>query len=593
VTRPTPDRGSYVPSTLTRVAAFIRPFRWHLAGLVLVTGFLSVIAMLPPLLTRAVIDRVIAAGHREELFGIGAYLIATAILAACCGYLQVLGMAYVGQTFVTHVRAAVYRHMLGLGMGYFGRTSTGKLVNRLMGDSSVLQQMLSVTTVQIVSDLVCAAFAITATVFINWRLSIPLFALLILFVINYRMNIGNLKRMTRAQRNAEDRVASGVQTRLTANLTVKTFGAEPRENATFRRQSAFSLELARDTQVASAGFSLNTMLLRDVGRVAIYFLGCAMALNGTATYGDVTAFSAYAMQLLWPAVRFSQLAQQLENVRISADRLFEILDEAPQVAQRPDARDLGRAQGQVDFDGVHFAYVPDRPVLQGFDLHVSPGETVALVGPTGCGKTTVLSLLMRLFDTNSGTVKIDGLDVRDITVPSLRRQFGIVLQESMLFTVSIADNIRYARPSASRAEVEHAARIAEIYDDIAALPRGFDAVIGDRNVQLSVGQKQRLAIARAVLANPAILVMDEATSALDSRSERAIQLAMERFLKNRTAFIVAHRLSTIRNANRIVLLDAGRIAEIGSHDELVARPDGRYRHLYDTYSGKGIILEDE
>jgi ABC-type multidrug transport system fused ATPase/permease subunit len=318
-----------------------------------------------------------------------------------------------------------------------------------------------------------------------------------------------------------------------------------------------------------------------------------MVLNGTASYGDVTAFSAYAMQLLWPAVRFSQLAQQLENVRISADRLFEILDEAPQVSQRPDARVLERAAGQVDFENVHFAYVPDRPVLQGFDLHVRPGETVALVGPTGCGKTTVLSLLMRLFDVTSGVVRIDGRDVRDITVDSLRRQFGIVLQESMLFTVSIADNIRYARPSATRAEVEMAARVAEIYDDIVALPRGFDAVIGDRNVQLSVGQKQRLAIARAVLANPAILVMDEATSALDSQSERAIQIAMERFLKNRTAFIVAHRLSTIRNASRLILIEEGRIVEIGSHDELVVLPNGRYRHLYETYSGKGLILTDE
>lgn len=580
-------------SSLTRVAAFIRPFRWHLIGLVLITGFLSVIAMLPPLLTRAVIDRVIADGYHEELFGIGVYLIVTAVLASLGGFLQVQGMAYIGQTFVMRVRAAVYRHMLNLGMGYFSRASTGKLVNRLMGDSSVLQQMLSVTTVQIVSDLVCAAFAITATVFINWRLSIPLFLLLGLFVFNYRLKIGKLKRLTRAQRDAEDRVASGVQTRLSANLTVKTFGAESREHNVFRRQSAFSLELAHDTRVASAGFSLNTMLLRDVGRVAIYFIGCAMALNGSATYGDVTAFSAYAMQLLWPAVRFSQLAQELENVRISAERLFEILDEAPQIQERPGAQTIGQCTGRVEFDKVAFSYVPDRPILQDFSLEVSAGETIALVGPTGCGKTTVLSLLMRLYDVNDGAIRLDGIDLRDVAIPCLRKQFGIVLQESMLFTVSIADNIRYARPSAAREEIEAAAKVAEIYDDIMTLPQGFDSIFGDRDVQLSVGQKQRLAIARAVLANPAILVMDEATSALDSQSERAIQIAMERFLKNRTAFIVAHRLSTIRNANRIVMMDAGRIVESGNHQELLAIPDGRYRKLHDTYSGKGIILDHD
>jgi len=578
-------------AALSHAGAFIRPFRWHLIGLVSLTGVLSVMAMLPPLLTRDVINRVIEAGHHDELFGLGVFLIGTAFATAVCGYLQVLGMAYVGQTFVMRIRSAVYAHMLRLGMAYFGRHSTGKLINRLMGDSSALQQILSVATVQVASDLACAAFAITATLFINWRLAIPLFLLLVLFVANYRLSIGRLKRLTRAQRGAEDRVASGVQNRLTANITVKTYGAEARENAAFRGQSAFSMELAREAQIASGSFSLNTRLLADIGRIVIYFLGCAMVLAGTASYGDVTAFATYAMQLLWPAVRFSQLAQQLENVRISAERLFEILDEAPQIAERAGARDIGTAAGEVTFDDVRFAYLPDKPVLRGIRFTVRPGETVALVGPTGCGKTTVLSLLMRLYDVDSGSVRIDGVDVRDLSFACIRRQFGIVLQESMLFTISIAENIRYARPGASRSEIEAAARVAEIHDDIVKLPRGYDAVIGDRDVQLSVGQKQRIAIARAVLANPAILVMDEATSALDSQSERAIQIAMERFLRNRTAFIVAHRLSTIRNADRILLLDSGVIVETGTHASLLAIPNGRYRRLHDTYAGKEFIEE--
>ncbi len=578
-------------ASLSTVGGFIRPFRWHLVALVSLTGVLSVMAMLPPLLIRDVINRVIDAGHSDELFGLGFFLIATAFGTAFCGYLQVLGTAYVGQTFVMRIRSAVYAHMLRLGMAYFGRESTGKLINRLMGDSSTLQQILSVATVQIVSDLVCAAFAITATLFINWRLAIPLFLLLILFVANYHLSIGKLKRLSRSQRGAEDRVASGVQDRLAANMTVKTYGTETRENATFRSHSAFSMELAREAQVATGVFSLNTRLLADIGRIVIYFLGCAMVLSGSANYGDVTAFSTYAMQLLWPAVRFSQLAQQLENVRISAERLFEILDETPQIVERQDARDVGTVTGRVAFERVTFGYLPDKPVLREISFDVAPGETVALVGPTGCGKTTVLSLLMRLYDVNDGIVRIDGTDVRDLSFACLRRQFGIVLQESMLFTISIADNIRYARPSASRAEVEAAGRVAEIHDDILKLPRGYDAVIGERDVQLSVGQKQRMAIARAVLADPSILVMDEATSALDTQSERAIQIAMERFLKNRTAFIVAHRLSTIRNAHHIILLDGGVIVEHGTHASLLAVPDGRYRHLYDTYAGKGIIEE--
>lgn len=576
-------------ASLSHVGAFIRPFRWHIVGLVALTGVLSIMMMLPPLLTRSVINRVIEGGHHDELFGLGVFLIGTAIGTAACGYLQVLGMAYIGQTFVMRIRSAVYAHMLRLGMAYFGKESTGKLINRLMGDSSTLQQILSVATVQIVSDLVCAAFAITATLFINWRLAIPLFVLMVLFVANYNLSIGRLKRLMRSRRSAEDRVAAGVQNRLSTNMTVKTYGTETRENEVFRGQSAFSMELAREAQVASGMFSLNTRLLADIGRIIIYFLGCAMVLAGTASYGDVTAFATYAMQLLGPAVRVSQLAQQLEEVRISAERLFEILDEAPQIVERPNARDIGTVLGRVTFDQVHFSYLPDKPVLQGITFTVQPGETVALVGPTGCGKTTVLSLLMRLYDVDTGSIRLDDVDVRELSFVCLRRQFGIVLQESMLFTVSIADNISYARPSASRAEIENAARVAEIHEDILTLDGGYDAIIGDRDVQLSVGQKQRLAIARAVLANPAILVMDEATSALDSRSERAIQIAMERFLKNRTAFIVAHRLSTIRNAHHIVLLDAGQIVEYGTHDTLLTIPNGRYRHLYDTYAGKGVI----
>ncbi|NLL82875.1 MAG: ABC transporter ATP-binding protein [Lentisphaerae bacterium] len=579
-------------STLSYVKSFIRPFRWHLVGLIALTGVLSIFAMLPPLLVRDVINRVITAGEHERLFGVSFFLIGTAIAATACGYLQVLGTAFVGQSFVMRIRMAVYSHMLRLGMAYFGRESTGKLINKLMGDSSTLQQILSVATMQVVSDLVCAIFAITATLFINWRLAVPLFLLLILFVVNYKLSIGRLKKLTRAFRGAEDRVAAGVQDRLATNMTVKTYGTEERENALFSEQSQASMDLSREAQVATGMFSTNVRLLSDVGRVVIYFLGCAMVLSGSASYGDVTAFSAYAMQLLWPAVRFSQLAQQLENVRISAERLFEILDEQPQIIESSNPQDIGKAQGEVSLKDVVFSYVPGKPVLRGISFDVKPGETVALVGPTGCGKTTVLSLLMRLYDIDSGSITIDGTDVRDLSFRCLRQQFGIVLQESMLFTISIADNISYARPSATREQVEAAARVAEIHEDIIRLPQGYDSVYGERDVQLSVGQKQRLAIARAVLADPAILVMDEATSALDSKSERAIQIAMERFLKDRTAFIVAHRLSTIRNAHHIILLDGGVIVEHGTHESLLDIPGGRYRHLYETYAGKGVIEEE-
>ncbi len=579
-------------TTFPKIMAFARPFRLQLLGMIALTSVLAAISVMPPLIVRMIINRVIGEGETDLLPAIIVVYVAITLLSAGCGYLQTLAMAFVGQSFVMRVRTAVYDHLLGLSLSFFSRESTGKLVNRLMGDSGVLQQALTVTTLQVISDLICATFAISATLFINWRLAIPLYILLLLFVLNYRLNIGRVRKLARAQRSAEDRVASGVQNRLAANLTVKTYGTELREGLLFHEQSAASLDLAREGQVATSDFMRNSELLQSAGYAVIFFLGCAMVLDGTASYGDVTAFCSYTMLLISPAVRFSLLAQQLQNVKISAERLFEILDEEPVVTERPGAEEVHECRGAIRFEDVHFGYVPDKEVLKGISLDVEPGETVALVGTTGCGKTTILSLLMRLFDVTDGRITIDGRDVRDFTLKSLRSCFGIVLQESLLFSVSVADNIRYGKPQATQKQVEFAARIAEIHDEILALPRGYESRVGDHDVQLSVGQKQRIAIARAILADPAVLIMDEATSALDTNSERAIQVALDRFLTGRTAFIVAHRLSTIRNADKIVFLDAGRIVECGPHDELMKIEGGRYRRLYETHVGAGHLSEE-
>lgn len=574
------------------VLRFLHPHRWRLIGLMLLTALLSVLAMLPPLLIRAVINRVIVGGERARLPALGAIMLLVPLLHALCGFVQVLGVSHLGQAFVMDLRGAVYRHLLSLSMRFFGKHSVGKLVNRLMGDSGVIQQILGVASVQVVSDLVCSAFAVTVTFALNWRLALVLVLMVVLFVANYRLNIEPIRRATRQYRGAEDRLAGGVQNRLVADLTVKTFGAERREHNIFRDQSEESLALTRRGGYATSAFTLNTMLLRDLGRIVVYFLGCAMVLRGDIGYGDVIAFTTYSMQLLMPAVRFSMIAQQIQDARISADRLFELLDEQPEVRARPGAVRLGRARGEVAFDHVSFSYEEGRPVLQDIDFRAAPGETVALVGPTGCGKSTVISLLLRFYDVREGAVRIDGTDIRDVNPASLRSQFGIVLQESLLFDVSVAENIRYSRREASREDIRRAARVAEIHDLILSLPGGYDSELGSHHAQLSVGQKQRISIARAVLADPAILIMDEATSALDSESERAIQRAMGRFLKGRTAFVVAHRLSTIRNADRIILLGEGRIREMGTHAQLMAVANGTYRELYETHAAKGVITDE-
>lgn len=583
-----------MPSRAQKLELFFRllkPYRFRLAGLVFLTVALSVLAMLPPLLMRAVIDLVLTQRRVSLFFGLGVCVLALPVVTALLRYLQGLGVAVLGQRFVFDLRVFLYERLLGLSLRFFGKHSVGKLVNRLMGDSTTVQHMLTAHSIGVISDLVCASFAVSAAFAINWRMAVLLLMIVALFVFNYRVNIVRIRRATRGYQSALDRVSGGVQNRLVASLAVKTFGMEDREHESFRGESETSLGLVQEALTAGAGFSLNTQLIQGVGYLVLYFIGCALTLRGDMSYGSVVAFGAYAMQLLWPAVGFSELAKQIQQVGIAMDRLLELSASTPEVADRPAAAALSRPAGGVVFDNVSFHYDAGVPILENFSLRVAPGETVALVGPTGCGKTTIISLLMRFYDVCGGSILIDGVDLRDIRLRALRRMFGVVLQEPLLFDVTIAENIAYSRPGAGMEDIEAAARVAEIHEFIASLPAGYDTRLGSEGVDLSVGQKQRLTIARAVLADPTVLVMDEATSALDSESERAIQKAIARALKDRTSFIVAHRLSTIRHADKILLLEKGRIIESGGHAQLMSMPDGKYRGLYLKHMGSGVITD--
>ncbi|MCK5801966.1 MAG: ABC transporter ATP-binding protein, partial [Lentisphaeria bacterium] len=527
-------------SNLGEILRYMGPYRRRLYMLFGLTIVLSILAMCPPLITRAIIDKVLTDGETDRLAGLAILMISIPLLAALARFIQTVGIAYVGQHFVFDIRIALYNHLLGMSLRFFGDHSVGKLVNRLMGDSGMVQRMLTAQSINIISDLICATFAITVTFAINWRLATLLTLIVIVFVANYRFNIRKIKRATRGTRAALDRLSGGVQNRLVSNLAVKTFGAEEREQLDFEEHSDSALGLSKEAMVATNTFSMNTQLIQGLGRSTIYFLGCAMVLRGDLSYGDVVAFTAYAMQLLGPAVRFSAIVKQLQDVSIATERLFEIFGELPEITSKPGAKRIRQLEGKVDLEDVHFHYLEGQPVIQGLTLHVKPGQTVALIGPTGCGKSTVLSLLMRFFDICEGKLLLDGTDIRDLHLPSLRRQFGIVLQEPLLFEISLADNIRYGRPGTSMEAIQDAAKVAEIHDFIMTLPDGYDTILGRKGVDLSVGQKQRVTIARAVAADPAILIMDEATSALDSDSEQAIQRAMERVLKGRTSFVVAH-----------------------------------------------------
>ena len=574
---------------ISRVISFARRYRLQVVCAILLTVFLAGLAVVPPLVTRALVDRVFTQGRTDQFFFLGFLFLAVPIFTQMVTIVQKTLAVFVSVRLVNDLRLAIYEHLLHLSLRFFNRTSPGKVVNRLMEDTWTVQMVCGSQSLTVISDLIVATSATAATLTINWRLALALYAVIAIFVLNYRLRIHRIIRYSRLVRREDDLLNSGVQNRMGGDLAIKTFGTEEREHLAFQQQDTISLNYGYTRDVANNVFWMNVALINAVGTAFIYLLGSGMVLQGQMSYGDVMAFTGFAAQLLWPAVRFSQLVGQLQEAGVAAGRLFELLDEPCEITEKPDAVPARRLRGQVDFEDVHFHYDPGVEVIRGITIHVRPGQTIAFIGATGCGKSTILNLIARFYDVTGGTLKLDGRDIRDYRLHDLRKQFGIVLQESHLFSTTIRENIAYGRINASEAEIVQAAKAAEIHDFILSLPKGYDTVVGEDGLALSVGQKQRINIARAICANPAIMIMDEATSSLDSDSEAAIQRAMTRVLENRTSFVVAHRLSTIKNADQIILLDHGVIAEQGTHAELMAIPAGRYRDLYTKHMGKGVL----
>jgi subfamily B ATP-binding cassette protein MsbA len=535
--------------------------------------------LVPPLFQREIIDEIITARNLTYLGVVIAALIGTYAL----NQLVQIGDNYVrhalGEKFIFDLRVRLYAYLQKMSLSFFERTSTGELMSRVTNDLSALENFVTHGSALTAVDFLRLVGGSLILFVLDWRLAalvmIPV-PILALAFRHYNTKIRPVYRRVRAR-------LGDINAKLQDNLSgIRVIQAFAREDVEYERFSKESERYYRARVKGIRYWSIFFPAIRffaAMGTVVVLGAGSVMVVKGQLTLGTLVAFIAYITSIYDPINRLTEVDNIFQEAIAAGERIFELLDETMEVRDAPDAIELPVIQGEMIFDQVHFRYGSGNQVLHAISFKMAPGEVVALVGPSGAGKTSIANLICRFYDPVKGHVTIDGYDLRNIKLSSLRRQVAVVLQDSFLFNNTVAENLYYGKPDATADELMAAARAANAHDFIMQLPEGYETEIGERGVKLSGGQKQRLALARAILADPRILILDEATSSVDAEAEFLIQQALERVLKDRTALVIAHRLSTIRNADKIIVLDRGRIAEIGSHEALMQR-GGLYSQLY-------------
>jgi subfamily B ATP-binding cassette protein MsbA len=563
----------------TRLLSYVWQHKLAMLGGIASIFSLSFLQVLIPQITRYVIDVLIPAQRFDWLPWVGASIVGIALLLGLLNFVRNYLMAIVGQRTVFTLRRDLYEHLQTLSLQFFENQRTGTLMSRLTQDVDSLQGLITSELAELAAELVTFVVVIAYLIYADWRLTLLILTTLPVMVLLSQFFGDRMRPAYREVREYGAEVNNHLQDTIANIKIIKACANENYEIERFsqRNQQTMAANI-RVVQLWSA-FSPVIDFMNHLGHVIVLVYGSWQVMEKALTVGELAAFLAYLNQVNQPAKKFSRMIHTIQKAGTACERIFETLDEQPDVQEKNDAIAMPPIQGHLQFDAVNFAYQVDRPVLKQFSFEIQPGMTVALVGPSGAGKSTIANLAFRFYDPQAGIIRIDGHDLRDVKVRSLRNQISIVSQETLLLYGSVRDNILYGKPDADEDTLIAVAKAAHAHEFILELPQQYDTIIGERGVKLSGGQRQRLAIARALIKDPKILLLDEATASLDTESEHLIQQALAKLMHDRTCLVIAHRLSTIQSADLILVINHGTVVEMGTHADLLAQ-NQLYAHLY-------------